>query len=205
MHDIACWALDHAHGMQPFQILYRWLHILSAMLFVGLTAFFGLLLNCGPRTPGYDIGPKLLRHAFDLWRWAALTLFFCGLNLLHMLYNFPTRNYFGGDKGLGMSVSASVGSILVAFAWFFIWPAQRKHLGSWDSGDPAFSARFLAPEADKGLLILIVLLPGVLLGMELGAHGLALTSTGWGEVIGDFGIGSIPGLVLAAYKYRQSI
>jgi hypothetical protein len=194
LHDIACWAVNHAHGMQSFQVIYRWGHIMSAMVFVGLTAFFNLLFGRGPETPGYALGPILLRRAFALWRWSALILFFCGLNLLHMLYNFPTHNYFGGDKGFAMAASAVLGTFLVGLSWLQVWPAQRRHfLECQRFGN---ETHYLSHSAIQGLGTITVLLPSVILGMSFGSQGLSLFGTGRGAFAAEMSVGLIVGWAL---------
>ena len=104
-----CWFLDHAKGNQAFHVTYRWSHYLSAASYVGLLAFLNLVLLNGGRGRRWGIGRELLKAVFALWRWAAMLFLFTGLNLLHMLYNFPTGNYFDGDKGLWMACGAGLG------------------------------------------------------------------------------------------------
>lgn len=196
-----CWYL-HTQGNGPFNVAYRWMHYLSAAVFVGLLLFLNLLLGAGPAEGGPRIGKGLLERVFRWWRWAAMLFLFSGLNLLHMLYNFPTGNYFDEDKGMWMALGAALGFLVWCLVWFWIWPAQKRHFGRWDSrGGPG---RELAPSAAWGIRVVTVLLPPVVMGMAVGGHGLTLFSTGWRDVAWTFAVGSLPVLGVYALARRRS-
>ena len=196
----ACWYL-HTQGNVPFNVAYRWMHYLSAAAFVGLLVFLNLLLVGGRAGGEQRIGKALLERVFLLWRWAAMLFFFSGLNLLHMLYNFPTGNYFDEDKGLWMAIGASLGLLTWGLAWFWIWPAQKKRFLHWDTeGGPG---RELAPRAARGIQAVSVLLPPLVMGMAVGGHGLTLFSTGWTDVAWTFAVGCLPVLGVYALAGRR--
>jgi hypothetical protein len=189
----ACWYL-HTEGKLPFHLSYRWTHYLSAGVYIGLLLFLNLLLERGEGDEAW-IGRALLERVFLWWRWAAMLFFFTGLNLLHMLYNFPTGNYFDEDKGLWMAVGASLGFASWLVVWFWVWPAQKRHFERWKR-EGAVAAP-LAPRAAAGVRVLTLSLPVLVMGMMAGGHGLTLFSWGWRDVAWTIGVGS--GSVAAVY------
>lgn len=197
----ACWYL-HTEGNQYFNVTYRWMHYLSAASFVGLLLFLNLLLEQGPHEGESGVGRVLLERVFLLWRWAAMFFLFSGLNLLHMLYNFPTGNYFEEDKGMWMALGASLGFFVWALVWFFVWPAQRRHFEAWAASGG--SASPLAPRSGAGIRVITVLLPPLVMGMAVGGHGLTLFSWGWRDVAWTFAVGSLPVLAVYAVAARRS-
>lgn len=196
----ACWYL-HTAGNQPFHVTYRWMHYLSAASFVGLLLFLNLLLEpeAGEEPP---IGLPLLRRVFLFWRWAAMLFFFSGLNLLHMLYNFPTGNYFDEDKGLWMAIGAALGFFIWCMVWFFIWPAQKRHFELWEAQGRV--DRVLARRSAWGIRVVTVLLPVVVMGMAVGGHGLTLFSWGWRDVAWTCAVGCLPVLAIYGYAARRA-
>jgi len=195
-----CWYL-HIQGNGPLSVAYRWMHYLSAAAFVGLLLVLNLLLAAGPGEGGPRIAKGLLQRVFQWWRWTALLFLFSGLNLLHMLYNFPSGNYFDDDKGLWMALGAGMGSFIWGLVWFWVGPAQQRHFEGWDACSGA--GRELAPTAALGIRVITVLLPPVVMGMAVGGHGLTLFSTGWRDVAWTFAAGSLPVLGVYALGSRR--
>ncbi len=192
-----CWLFLHTAGNGAFLVAYRWLHILAALVYGGLLVFLNLLLPevAGPAARPPD--PALLRRVFALWRWSMMLAFFFGLNLLHMLYDFPFRNYFDEDKGLWMAVGASLGTLQWVLAWFWTWPVQKRHLALLEPPGSAQSA--LAPRAASGIRLATALMPPTVMGMLVGAHGLTLFSWGWRDVAWTFAVGT--GAMAAVYAW----
>jgi hypothetical protein len=197
-----CWFLDHAKGNDAFYVTYRWFHYLSAGAYVGLLAFLNLILLSPTRGRGWGIGRELLKAVFWLWRWSAMLFLFTGLNLLHMLYNFPTGNYFEGDKGLWMAWGASLGLLSWALAWFLVGPAQARHFKAWPEAGP--DPEPLAPRARLGLRLQTLMLPPLVMGMAVGGHGMTLFSWGWRDVALTLLVGSGSVLALYAWARRRS-
>jgi uncharacterized membrane protein len=192
--DAVCWVFKHTAGNQAFQVAYRWLHYLSATAFVGLLLFLTLLTGKGPLSPEYGVGRVLLQRVFWLWRWAIMAVLFTGLNLLHMLYNFPTGNYFDEDKGMWMAIGASLGFFIWGLVWFWIWPAQKRHFAAWEAAGSA--EHVLAPRSSSGIRLATLLLPPLVMGMAVGGHGLTLFSWGWRDVAWTFAVGCLPVLLI---------
>lgn len=197
----ACWYL-HTEGNHPFLVTYRWGHYLAATAFVGLLLFLNLLLLSPGAEGEWRIGKPLLERVFVAWRWATLALFFCGLNLLHMLYNFPTGNYFDEDKGMWMAVGASLGTLVCCLVWFWIWPAQQRHFSRWDSLGGA--GRELAPGAALGIRVVTVMVPPLMMGMLVGGHGITLFTSGWVDVAWTLAVGCLPVLAIYAWAARRA-
>lgn len=189
LSDAACLIAKHGEGNHAFHIIYRWMHYASAAAFLGLLLFFNLLIAKKPGSANFMIGPDLLKRVFWFWRWAAMVLLFSGLNLLHMLYNFPSKNYFGGDRGVWMLAAAGFGVFEFCVAWFYVWPAQKRHFAAW-SEDEAF--RPLAGRAESGLRLLSLLTPTTLIGMGAAAHGLTLLGGPFRDMGVIFAASSLP-------------
>lgn len=200
--DVVCRVFKHTANNQAFQIGYRWFHYLSATTFVGLLLFLTLLTGKGSPGPEQGVGRVLLQRVFWLWRWAIMVVFFTGLNLLHMLYNFPTGNYFDEDKGMWMAIGASLGFFLWALVWFWIWPAQKSHFKAWEAAGSA--ERLLAPRSAAGIRLATLLLPPLVMGMAVGGHGLTLFSWGWRDVAWTFAVGCLPVLLIYHFADRAS-
>jgi|GEM_PF-2889337 len=201
--EAICRLFEHTAGNQAFLVGYRWLHYLSATTFVGLLLFLNLLLYPGSRRSEQGIGLVLLKKVFWLWRWSIMVALFTGVNLLHMLYNFPIGNYFDEDKGLWMAVGASLGFSLWCLVWFWIWPAQKRHLAAWQSQGQV--DQVLAPRSAGGIKIATLLLPPLIMGMTVGGHGLTLFSWGWRDLAWTFAVGCFPVLFVYAWFDRKSL
>lgn len=199
--DAGCWLFRHAAYNQTLLAAYRWLHFLSVTAFVGLLLFLNLLLPEFRFGGGLDKG--LLKRVFWLWRWSMMLALFTGLNLLHMLYDFPTGNFFDGDKGLWMALGAGLGFFTWLVVWGWIWPAQKRHFERWPEDGSWFEP--LANRSAWGIRTVTVLLPALVMGMAVGGHGLTLFSWGWRDVAWTVGLACLPLVGLYGFFARRHL
>jgi uncharacterized membrane protein len=119
----------------PF--LFRWLHVLSGIMWVGLLWYlnFVQIPNMG-KIPD-DQKPaisKVIVPALLFWfRWAAMATLATGLILAALngyLADALTLGWSSGALGHTMiGIGMWLGILLWVNVWFVIWPAQKKVLG----------------------------------------------------------------------------
>jgi len=123
---------------QGLELVFRWLHILCGITWIGLLYYFNFV-----QTPAFaELSPQARNEAFDkiawraLWwfRWAAMATFLLGLGLLGVLSSkdYPTagHSYFASARGTAILTGIIFGVTMAANVWMIIWPAQRIVIGS---------------------------------------------------------------------------
>ena len=120
-----------------FSWLFRYLHVLSGIMWIGLLWYFNFVQipNMGkiPDEQKPAIGKVIAPAALFYFRWAAALTVLSGLILAHL-------NGYGHDAlllGIGSEVpkytAIGIGmwlGIIMAFnVWFVIWPNQKRALG----------------------------------------------------------------------------
>ena len=118
--------------MDWWKFFFRWLHVLSGVMWIGLLWYFNFVQTPSmPKIPDEQkpaIG-KVIAPAARFWfRWAAMSTIITGLILAWM--SGYLVNALGLQKpfhaiGLGMWL----GIIMWFNVWFIIWPNQKKVLG----------------------------------------------------------------------------
>jgi uncharacterized membrane protein len=124
-----------------FAFLFRWLHVLSGVMWIGLLWYFNFVqIPSMPKIPD-DQKPavsKVIAPAALFWfRWAALSTVITGLILAAMnmylvdalLLGFRT----GGGVSRGIGIGMWLGLIMAYNVWMIIWPNQQKALGLVDA------------------------------------------------------------------------
>jgi uncharacterized membrane protein len=130
---------------------FRWLHVLSAVMWIGLLWYFNFVqIPNMPKIPDDQkpaIGKVIAPAALFWFRWAAMATIVTGLILAWM------NGYIIEAVGLGIGdgvakhtmigIGMWLGVIMWANVWFVIWPHQKKALGMVEVGDEekAASAR----------------------------------------------------------------
>ena len=120
-----------------FSWLFRYLHVLSGVMWVGLLYYFNFVqIPSMPLIPDEQkpaIGKVIAPKALFWFRWSALSTIITGLivsylnNYLHeaMTLGIGSANPKNTVIGIGMWLG-----IIMAFnVWFVIWPNQKKVLG----------------------------------------------------------------------------
>ena len=121
-----------------FTFLFRWLHVLSGIMWIGLLWYFNFVqIPSMPKIPDEQkpaIGKVIAPTALFWFRWAALATVITGLILAHL------NGYLGGALTLGLGeafggretaigIGMWLGLIMAFNVWFVIWPNQQKALG----------------------------------------------------------------------------
>jgi len=118
--------------MDWWKFFFRWLHVLSGVMWIGLLWYFNFVQTPSmPKIPDEQkpaIGKVIAPAALFWFRWAAMSTIITGLILAWM--SGYLVNALGLQKpfhaiGLGMWL----GIIMWFNVWFIIWPNQKKVLG----------------------------------------------------------------------------
>ena len=114
-------SLDH----NWFAFLFRWLHVLSAIMWIGLLYYFNFVqIPSMPKIPDDQkpaVSKVIAPEALFWFRWAALATVVTGLILAAMnAYIVPA---------LMLGIGMWLGLIMAFNVWFVIWPNQQKALG----------------------------------------------------------------------------
>jgi uncharacterized membrane protein len=135
-------------GTELLNILFRWFHVFSGIMWVGLLYFFNFVNANFAATLDSEtkkkVVPELMPRALFFFRWAAMITFIAGLVLVYINYLGPNRETdFTSTRGHWISLGILFGTIMWFNVWFIIWPSQRKIINGIKSGSPA------APEIVK--------------------------------------------------------
>ena len=106
----------------------RFLHVLFGITWIGLLYYFnfvgsGYLKEASPEGKK-DALQKLVPNALWYFRWAALFTFITGLYLLYYVSEIP------GAYNVGISLGATMATIMFLNVWLIIWPNQKIVIAS---------------------------------------------------------------------------
>ena len=138
-------------GTDFWSFLFRWLHVLSGVMWIGLLWYFNFVQipNMGkiPDEQKPAIGKVIAPAALFWFRWGAMATIVTGLILAWI------NDYIGSALMLGLDGSGVLptalgfgmwmGIIMWFNVWFVIWPNQQKALGMVEASaeEKAASAR----------------------------------------------------------------
>ena len=117
----------------------RFLHVLFGIVWIGLLYYFnfvgaGYLKEATPEGKK-DVLQKLQPRALWYFRWAALLTFLTGLYLLYYVSEIP------GAYNVGISLGATMATIMFLNVWLIIWPNQKKVIaGTQDAAEAGAKA-----------------------------------------------------------------
>ena len=135
-----------------YSFVFRWLHVLSATMWIGLLWYFNFVqIPNMPNIPD-DQKPaisKVIAPAALWWfRWGAMATVATGLILGYLngyLESSMTLGFRGdaAPQHIAIGIGMWLGIIMFFNVWFVIWPNQKKALGivSVDDSVKAVSAR----------------------------------------------------------------
>ena len=145
----------HSEGlaldMNWWRFLFRWLHVLSGVMWIGILWYFNFVqIPTMPSIPD-ELKPAIGKHiapaALFWFRWGAMATIVTGL-ILAMLNGYLIDAIAiglidGVPKNTAIGIGMWLGTIMWANVWFIIWPAQQKALGlvEADADTKAKSAR----------------------------------------------------------------
>ncbi|MCW5731715.1 MAG: urate hydroxylase PuuD [Alphaproteobacteria bacterium] len=116
-----------------WQFLFRWLHVLAGILWIGLLYYFNFVqMPSMPKIPDEQkpaVSKVIAPNALFWFRWAAAATVLFGLITAHL------NGYLGSALSLADGSVRTIGigmwlALIMAFnVWFVIWPNQQKALG----------------------------------------------------------------------------
>ncbi len=120
-----------------FSWLFRYLHVLSGTMWIGLLWYFNFVqIPSMPNIPDEQkpaIGKVIAPKALFWFRWAAAATIVTGFivsylnGYLHEAMTLGIGNGYGKNTAIGIGMW--LGIIMAYNVWFVIWPNQKKALG----------------------------------------------------------------------------
>lgn len=118
-------------------VVFRWLHVLSGIMWVGLLFYFNFVqipsMAKIPDAQKPAVGKVIAPAALWWFRWAAVATLVTGLVLAHL------NGYLAEALALGLTdgverhsmigIGMWLGTVMAFNVWFLIWPAQKRVLG----------------------------------------------------------------------------
>ena len=127
---------------QWFAFLFRWLHVLSGVMWIGLLWYFNFVqIPSMPKIPDEQkpaIGKIIAPTALFWFRWAALATVVTGLILGTMngyIGSALLLGYFAGGTATYIGLGMWLGILMAFNVWNIIWPNQKKALGLVEATD----------------------------------------------------------------------
>ncbi len=162
-------------------ILLRWVHLVSAILWVGLSYFMNFVLSPAARrmepSLKLKVMPDILDRAFFWLRWGSLVTYLTGwFYLIYKCYGESNVGFHTPDGlayttwGQWISVGVILGTVLFVNVWWVIWPAQKKVIAAMRSGSMTPQAQDLAAHAEKVSKINVYLSVPLIFTMASASH-----------------------------------
>jgi uncharacterized membrane protein len=135
---ILYYATQGYSGAEFGVFFFRWLHVLSGVMWIGLLWYFNFVqIPNMPKIPDDQkpaIGKVIAPAALWWFRWGAMATIVTGLILAMMNGYLVDAILLGlGDAGNAkdtmIGIGMWLGTIMWANVWFVIWPNQKKALG----------------------------------------------------------------------------
>jgi uncharacterized membrane protein len=125
-----------ALGQAWIAFLFRWLHVISGVMWIGLLWYFNFVqIPNMPNIPDEQkpaIGKVIAPSALWWFRWGAMATIVTGLILALMngyLVDAIAMGLTDGGASTPIGIGMWLGTIMWANVWFVIWPNQKKALG----------------------------------------------------------------------------
>ena len=120
-----------------FSWLFRYLHVLSGIMWIGLLWYFNFVqIPSMPNIPDEQkpaIGKVIAPKALFWFRWAALVTIVSGLIVAYLQGYVHQAMILGigasDPKSTSIGIGMWLGIIMAYNVWFVIWPNQKKALG----------------------------------------------------------------------------
>ena len=142
--------MDGAADYAFYTFLFRWLHVLSGVMWIGILRYFNFVQipNMGniPDDQKPAISKVIAPAALWWFRWGAMATIITGL-ILAAMNGYLTQALALGTDGVAKHTMIGIGmwlGIIMWFnVWFIIWPNQKVALGIVDGSadEKAASAR----------------------------------------------------------------
>lgn len=115
-----------------WSFLFRWLHVLSGIMWIGLLWYFNFVqIPNMPNIPDEQkpaIGKVIAPAALFWFRWGAMATIITGL-ILAMVEGYLIDAITVSGNGTIIGIGMWMGAIMWFNVWFVIWPNQKKALG----------------------------------------------------------------------------
>ena len=132
----------HGHDASYFQAVFRWLHVMFGILWIGLLYYFNFVqIRVMPQIPA-ELKPAVSKYiapeALFWFRWAALFTWVMGVILAYSrgyLLEAATLGLAGGytpgvDMGFTfIGTGMWLATVMFLNVWGVIWPNQKRALG----------------------------------------------------------------------------
>ena len=131
-----------------WRFLFRWLHVLSGVMWIGLLWYFNFVQTPGmPKIPDEQkpaISKVIAPSALFWFRWGAMSTIVTGL-ILAMLNGYLVDAILLGTTSKALThtligIGMWLGTIMWFNVWFIIWPNQKKVLGIVPADDASKAA-----------------------------------------------------------------
>ncbi|MGE3302043.1 MAG: urate hydroxylase PuuD [Hyphomonadaceae bacterium] len=139
---VAYWGFAVVHTDQTtfWQVVFRWLHVLSGIMWIGHLYYFNFTqVPNAPKIPAEHRGPaiaKVIAPAALFWfRWGAVATLVTGLILaqingyLVQALALGATEEFSVPKNILIGIGMWLAIIMFINVWAVIWPNQQKALG----------------------------------------------------------------------------
>ena len=136
--------------MDFLQFLFRYLHVLSGVMWIGLLWYFNFVqIPNMPKIPDEQkpaIGKVIAPAALFWFRWGAMATIVTGLILAGLngyIHDALALGITDGGTSTAIGIGMWLGAIMWFNVWFVIWPNQKRALGivEADAASKAKSAR----------------------------------------------------------------
>lgn len=140
----------HGFGHEYWVAVFRWLHVLFGILWIGLLYYFNFVqIRVMPTIPA-DLKPAVSRYiapeALFWFRWAALLTWIMGMTLAfargYLMEAITLGGWQGYQRGADMGftfigMGMWLATIMFFNVWGVIWPNQKRALGLAPADDAA--------------------------------------------------------------------
>jgi len=120
--------------------IFRWLHLLFGITWIGLLYYFNFIqggyFKAASPEALKDAKAKLAPEALWWFRWGAMMTFVTGVVLLGLVHQRGALNEF-------IVLGALMGTFMFLNVWLIIWPNQKIALGIVEGDGPAAGAKAL--------------------------------------------------------------
>src|SRR5262245_38319026 len=120
--------LDHSW----FAFLFRWLHVLSGVMWIGLLWYFNFVqIPSMPKIPDEQkpaVSKVIAPEALFWFRWGAASTVLWGL-ILAWMNGYLVQALMLAAPHHSIGIGMWLGLIMAFHAWFISWPNQQKALG----------------------------------------------------------------------------
>lgn len=127
--------------------LFRWLHVISGVMWIGLLWYFNFVqIPNMPNIPDDQkpaIGKVIAPSALWWFRWGAMATIVTGLILAWLngyIVDAIALGLTDGGASTPIGIGMWLGTIMWFNVWFVIWPNQKKALGMVEVGAEAKAA-----------------------------------------------------------------